>query len=134
MHTVLVTVTPCYFVAAAQECNTLISSTDGLAVSNGTQLTFNCTVHDDSKAPITHWMLPSVDGCMDGLITLSHKQTAQKSFVCGPFSAASTTSEGSCYTSILTVNASAELAGKVVECQNKFENLSLSATFPPGWP
>ena len=120
--------------AAAEKCNTLTRSVaDGLAVTNGTEVTFTCTVYDGGIAPVTRWIVPSVDGCAprEGTeITLQPAQGFNSS--CGPFSAASTTSEGNCYTSILTVSESAELAGKLIRCQNRSYTDLGCAEIPPG--
>ena len=126
-----------YFVAAAEKCNTLSPSVaGGLAVTNGTEVTFTCAVHDGKlQAPITRWIVPLVDGCMGTEITLRHDpQSKHRKGSCGPFFAASTTttSKRNCYTSVLKVNATVTLAGKDIKCQNRIKNVTLQATIPPG--
>ena len=89
---------------------------EGRAVCPGEELTYTCTIFDDTNSfPAAVWS----GFCADGSdIVIVHGSPAQESGMCGPFSVQTTCSDGNCYTSTLTVTASPELNGTVIQCSH----------------
>ena len=90
-------------------------------VCPGEELTYSCTIYDFTNTnPTAVWS----GFCADGsVINIAHGQPAQESGMCGPFSVQATGSNGTCYTSTLTVNASAELNGTVIQCSHESDQV-----------
>ena len=93
------------------------SVVEGRAVCPGEELTYNCTIFDDmNNFPAAVWS----GFCPDNSdINLFHGIPAQESDMCGPFSVQATGSDSDCYTSTLTVTASPELNGTVIQCSHE---------------
>ena len=90
---------------------------EGRAVCPGEELTYTCTIFDDTSAiPIAVWSRFCADS---SVIYVVHRIPAQESSTCGPFSVQATGSDGNCYTSTLTVNTSLELNGTVIQCSHE---------------
>ena len=95
-------------------CPSFTSSVEeGRAVCPGEELTYTCTIFDDTseKYQQTEWSglncsLHIIHGLMEPRM-------------CGPFSVNATGSDGDCHTSTLTVNVSPELNGTVIQCLNQ---------------
>ena len=87
---------------------------EGRAVCPGEELTYTCTIFDDTNSfPVAVWS-GFCAGSSD--IVIAHGVPVQESAMCGPFSVQATGSDGDCHTSTLTFNASAELNGTVIQC------------------
>ena len=79
-----------------------------------------CIIFDDTNSfPQTAWNGLNCSENADAILIV---YPLMQSGMCGPFSANSTGSNGTCYTSTLTVTASAELNGSVVNCFNNNGN------------
>ena len=87
---------------------------EGRVVCPGEELTYNCTIFQKSGTPVAVWS----GFCADSSdINIIHGgQPAQESDTCGPFTVNATGSDGNCHTSTLTVTASPELNGTVIQC------------------
>ena len=103
-------------VPAVESCPSFTSSVEeGRAVCPGEELTYNCTIFQTGGTPIAVWS----GFCADSSdINIAHGFPAQESGMCGPFSVQATGSDGDCYTSTLTVTASLELSGTVIQCSH----------------
>ena len=87
---------------------------EGKAVCLGEELTYNCTIFDDMKIyPQALWSGFCAD---NSLLTIIFGVPSQESDLCGPFLVNATGKDGDCYTSTLTVTASPELNGTLVQC------------------
>ena len=89
---------------------------EGRTVCPGEELTYNCTIFDDTNNfPPTTW-----SGFCAAII-IAHGIPAQESGICGPFVVNATGSDGDCYTSTLTVTvtASPDLNGRVIRCSHE---------------
>ena len=85
-------------------------------VCSGEKLTYNCTIFDDSTFPAAVWS----GFCANSFdIYIFHGIPAQESGMCGPFSVQATGNVSGCHTSTLTVTASLELNGTVIQCSHK---------------
>ena len=75
-----------------------------------------CIIFDDTNSfPQTAWNGLNCSENADAILIV---YPLMQSGTCGPFSANATGSNGTCYTSTLTVTASAELNGSVVNYFN----------------
>ena len=85
---------------------------EGRAVCPGEELTYTCTIFDDTNENYqqTVW-----SGLNCSLIVL-HGPVELEPETCESFSAQATGSHGGCHTSTLTVTASPELSGTVIQC------------------
>ena len=105
------------YVKLLEACPSFASSVEEsrTAVCPGEKLTYNCSILVANQAPHTVW-----NGfCADGsAINIFHGLPAQESGTCELFSVQATGSDGSCYTSTLTVTASPDLSGTVMQCSN----------------
>ena len=103
-----------YLLHTAAACPSFTSSVEeGRAVCPGGELTYNCTIFQTAGTLVSVWS----GFCADSSdINIVHGIPAQESGMCGPFSVQTTGSDGDCHTSTLTVNASAELNGTVIQC------------------
>ena len=105
-------------VHAVESCPSFTSSVEeGRAVCPGEELTYNCTIFDDmNNFPAAVWS----GFCPDNSdINIAHGIPAQESDMCGPFSVQATGSDSDCYTSTLTVTASLDLSGTVINCSHE---------------
>ena len=90
---------------------------EGRAVCPGEELTYTCTIFDDTSTfPIVAWS----GFCADSsVIAIAYGVSSQESGTCGPFSVQATGSDDNCHTSTLTVTASPELNGTVIRCSHE---------------
>ena len=97
-------------------CLSFTSSVEeGKAVCPGEELTYTCTIFDDTSSfPVAVWS----GFCADSSDINIFHGSSQESGMCGPFSVQATGSDGNCYTSNLTVTASPELNGTVIQCSH----------------
>ena len=105
-------------VPAVESCSSFTSSVEeGRAVCPGEELTYTCTIlFQTGGTPIAFWS----GFCADNSdINIFHGILAQESDMCGPFSVQATGSDGDCYTSTLTVTASLDLSGTVINCSHE---------------
>ena len=105
-------------VPAVESCPSFTSSVEeGRAVCPGEELTYTCTIFDNTSTfPAAFWSGFCADS--SDIINIAHGILAQESGMCGPFLVQATGSDGDCYTSTLTVNASLELNGTVIQCSH----------------
>ena len=129
-----------FYLTTVAACPSFTSSVEeGRAVCPGEELTYTCTIFDNTGFSTTVWRM-TPQPCAGGVIALFHGTLGDSQLECGPFSAQLTASDGDCYTSTLTVTASPELNGTVVTCQDNPGNVAGSATVllskstPPGSP
>ena len=88
---------------------------EGRAVCPGEELTYTCTIFDDTSTfPIVVWS----GFCADSSVINIVHGSSQESGTCGPFSVQTNGSDGNCHTSTLTVTASPELNGTVIQCSH----------------
>ena len=82
----------------------------------GEEITCYCNSFDTTSiVPTFRWS----GFCPDGsAINIRHGISGQDSGMCGPFSVQATDSDGDCYTSTLTVTASPELNGTLIQCSH----------------
>ena len=110
----------------AASCPSFTSSVEeGRAVCPGEELTYTCTIFDDTSLyATTIWNASRIGSnyCPDygNLMVLTHGLSSEELYRCGPFTAQATGSDGDCYTSTLTVTASPELNGTVIQCIDGF--------------
>ena len=104
-------------VPAVEGCPSFTSSVEeGRAVCPGEELAYTCNIFDDINIVVdVAWSGLCADGSD---INIFHGIPAQESGTCGPFAAQATGSDGDCYTSTLTVTASPELNGTVIQCSH----------------
>ena len=104
-------------VPAVESCPSFTSSVEeGRAVCPGEELTYTCTIFQMGGIPIAVWSGFCADS--SDIINIAHGILAQESGMCGPFLVQATGSDGGCHTSTLTVTASPELNGTVIQCSN----------------
>ena len=99
-------------------CSSFTSSVEeGRAICPGEKLTYNCTVFDNvNLVPTAVWS----GFCADSsVINIAHGVPVQESGLCGPFSVQAADANGNCYTSTLTVTASPELNGTIIQCSHE---------------
>ena len=113
LHCWLVTCTA-LIVPAVESCPSFTSSVEeGRAVCPGEELTYTCTIFDNtSPNPTAVWS----GFCADSSDIVVAHGSALEPGMCGPFTVQATASDGDCYTSTLTVTASTELNGTVIRC------------------
>ena len=104
---------------------------EGRAVCPGEELTYTCSIFDDTSFLTTTWRM-TPQPCVGGFVGLVHSTLGDPPIECGPFSANLTASDGDCYNSTLTVTASPELNGTVVSCEDTLGNVAGSATINIG--
>ena len=104
-------------VPAVESCPSFTSSVEeGRAVCPGEELTYTCTIFDNTSTfPFAIWS----GFCADSSDIVIAHGSAQESGMCGPFTVQATASDGDCYTSTLTVTASPELNGTVIQCSQE---------------
>ena len=104
-------------VPPVEGCPSFTSSVEeGRAVCPGEELTYTCTIFDNtSTIPVAFWSGFCAD---NSAINIIHGIPSLESGTCGPFSVQATGSDGDCHTSTLTVNVSLELSGTVIRCSN----------------
>ena len=100
-------------VPAVESCPSFTSSVEeGRAVCPGEELTYTCTIFDNTSIfPVAFWS----GFCADSSDIVIAHGSAQESGMCGPFTVQATASDGDCYTSTLTVTASPELNGTAIQ-------------------
>ena len=112
-------VLPVYcIVHVASTCPSFTSSVEeGRAVCPGEELTYNCTIFDNTTNSHTAVWSGFCDNNTE--LHIVHAASSQLSDTCGPFTVNATGSDGDCHTSTLTVTASTELSGRVIRCSHE---------------
>ena len=97
-------------------CPSFTSSVEeGRVVCPGKELTYTCTfANGGGEVQITSW---NISQCSSIINTVHDATNYGKVETCGPFSVqVNNASDGDCYTSTLTVTASPELNGTLIQC------------------
>ena len=119
-------------VHAVESCPSFTSSVEeGRAVCPGEELTYTCTIFDNTSSnPTAVWS----GFCADSSDIVIAYGSSQESGMCGPFTVQAIASDGDCHTSTLTVTASLELNGTVIQCSHESVEVGRAALLLAGIP
>ena len=107
-----------FYLTTAAACPSFTPTVEeGRAVCPGEELTYTCTIFDDTSLfPTAVWSGFCADSSS---IFIIHGDSSEESGMCGPSTVQANGSDGDCYTSTLTVTASPELNGTVIRCSHE---------------